>query len=123
MKHRLLYILALLFATMQTFAQSTTKYEYDKNHRLTKVTYSNGMTISYTYDELGNRLSKKVTSGFLKGDANGDGKVDAADVVEIVNSILDNPSTGFNQDAADVDGDGEITISDAVGVVNIILNK
>ena len=108
---------------MQTFAQSTTKYEYDKNHRLTKVTYSNGMTISYTYDELGNRLSKKVTSGFLKGDANGDGKVDAADVVEIVNSILDNPSTGFNQDAADVDGDGEITISDAVGVVNIILNK
>ena len=70
MKHRLLYILALLFATMQTFAQSTTKYEYDKNHRLTKVTYSNGMTISYTYDELGNRLSKKVTSGFLKGDAN-----------------------------------------------------
>ena len=123
MKHRLLYILALLFATMQTFAQSTTKYEYDKNHRLTKVTYSNGMTISYTYDELGNRLSKKVTSGFLKGDANGDGKVDAADVVEIVNSILDNPSTGFNQDAADANGDGNVDISDAVGVVNIILNK
>ena len=53
-------ITALLFATLQTFAQT---YEYDDNNRLTKVTYPNGATVSYTYDDLGNRLSKTVTGG------------------------------------------------------------
>ena len=57
------------------------------------------------------------------GDANGDGVVDIADGVEIVNYILSNPSADFNTAAADVDGDGQITIADAVGVMNIILNK
>jgi len=58
MKHRLLYTLALLFATMQTYAQT---YTYDSNNRLTKVVYDNGTTITYNYDALGNRTSKKVT--------------------------------------------------------------
>ena len=61
--------------------------------------------------------------GVASGDANGDGKVDAADVVEIVNFILNNPSAEFNQAAADVNRDSVVDISDAVGVVNIILNK
>ena len=61
MKNSRIYILlALLFATLQTFAQT---YEYDDNNRLTKVTYPNGATVSYTYDDLGNRLSKTVTGG------------------------------------------------------------
>ena len=55
---RILYILALLFATLQTFAQT---YTYDNLNRLTKVVYDNGVTVSYTYDALGNRTSKKVT--------------------------------------------------------------
>ena len=58
MKHRIIYILALLFATMQTFAQT---YTYDSNNRLTKVVYDNGTTITYTFDALGNRTGKKVT--------------------------------------------------------------
>ena len=57
------------------------------------------------------------------GDVNGDGMVDVADGVEIVNYILNNSSADFNTAAADVDGDGQITIADAVGVMNIILNK
>ena len=61
MKGKILYILALLFATLQTFAQ--TSYTYDDLNRLTSVTYSNGITVSYTYDALGNRTSKKVTGG------------------------------------------------------------
>ena len=60
MKQRLLYILALLFATMQTFAQT---YTYDKLNRLEKVVYENGVTVTYSYDALGNRTSKKVTGG------------------------------------------------------------
>ena len=57
------------------------------------------------------------------GDANGDGVVDIADGVEIVNYILNNPSADFNVVTADVNGDGEITIADAVGVMNIIMNE
>ena len=58
MKHRIIYTLALLFASLQTFAQT---YTYDSNNRLTKVVYDNGTTITYTFDALGNRTSKKVT--------------------------------------------------------------
>lgn len=67
-------------------------------------------------------VSFEVTD-FLLGDANGDGKVDITDAVEIVNYLLGNPSADFNQAAVDVNGDGEITIADAVGVVTIILNQ
>ena len=63
MKRRLLYTLALMFATMQAFAQGTTKYEYDELNRLTQVIYGNGVTVSYTYDALGNRLTKKTRGG------------------------------------------------------------
>lgn len=59
MKHRLLYIVILLFATLQTFAQVT--YTYDNLYRLTKVTYPNGTTITYSFDALGNRTRKTVT--------------------------------------------------------------
>ena len=125
MKRRLLYTLAILFVSLQTFAQSTTKYEYDSNNRLIQVTYSNGVTVSYTYDELGNRLSKKVTAGvdFIRGDANGDGTVDESDVVVIVNYIMKKPLETFNFNAADVNGDGVVDIADVVGIVNIIFDN
>lgn len=55
---KLLYILALLFATMQTFAQT---YTYDSDNRLKEVKYSNGVKVVYDYDAVGNRTSKKVT--------------------------------------------------------------
>lgn len=55
---RLLYSVALLFATMHISAQT---YTYDSNNRLKKVVYSNGTTVTYTFDALGNRISKKVT--------------------------------------------------------------
>ena len=58
MKHRIIYILALLFATMQTFAQT---YTYDDDNRLKEVKYNNGVKVVYDYDAVGNRTSKKVT--------------------------------------------------------------
>ncbi|MBQ8153843.1 MAG: leucine-rich repeat protein [Prevotella sp.] len=58
----------------------------------------------------------------IPGDANGDGKVNVTDVVEIVNDILGNPSAKFNKDAADVNGDGQVNVTDIVEVVNIILS-
>ena len=63
MKRKQLYTLALLFATLQIFAQT---YTYDNLNRLTKVVYNNGTTITYSFDALGNRLSKKVTGATLE---------------------------------------------------------
>lgn len=57
-KPRIIYTLALLFATTQTFAQT---YTYDSNNRLKKVVYNNGTTVTYTFDALGNRTGKRVT--------------------------------------------------------------
>ena len=58
MKYRIIFIAALLFVTLQTFAQSFT---YDANYRLKTVKYGNGITVTYNYDALGNRTSKTVT--------------------------------------------------------------
>jgi hypothetical protein len=57
------------------------------------------------------------------GDANGDGVVDVADVVAIVNYILEKPSDNFDFKAADVNGDGNVDVGDVVAVVNIILTS
>lgn len=56
---RLLLSVLMVFATL-TSLNAQTSYEYDNLYRLTKVTYSNGTSVSYTYDALGNRTSKKV---------------------------------------------------------------
>ena len=60
---------------------------------------------------------------FVKGDANGDGVVDVADVVAIVNYILNKPGENFNEKAADVNNDSVIDVADVVAVVNIILTS
>lgn len=58
------------------------------------------------------------------GDANGDGKVNIADVVEMLNEMDPNkqPSSKFKLKNADMDGDQKITQDDIDKVVNIILN-
>lgn len=42
-------------------AASDELFEYDNLGRLTKVTYSSGAAIEYSYDEVGNRTSKVVS--------------------------------------------------------------
>ena len=58
----------------------------------------------------------KVLAGgvYYLGDANGDGKVNTADIVEIMNSLLGKPSNMFNADLADINGDGLIDIADII---------
>ena len=57
----------------------------------------------------------------LKGDANGDNKVDAADIVEMVNETKGQPSVKFKKNNADIDGNGQITDADITEVAKIIL--
>ena len=58
----------------------------------------------------------------VDGDSNGDGNVNVADVVSLVNSILNSNGSTTGVECGDFDEDGAITVSDIVSVVNIILN-
>ena len=69
------------------------------------------------------KVSYQLTIRPQKGDANADGVVDVADVVGIVNKILDSPSEDFDASAADVNGDSVIDVADVVAAVNIILSN
>ena len=119
MKHRILYIMAFLFATLQTFAQT---YTYDSNNRLTKVVYDNGTTINYSYDALGNRISKTVTGSTagIMGDVDGDGHVTMADVYSIVDFIMGKKPNPFDENMADVNQDDKINVADVTKTIEII---
>ena len=68
-----------------------------------------------------------ITGVFFKGDANGDangdGVVNAADIVEMVNAMNGTPSTAFILANADMDGDGVITVADIDIVRRLIIGK
>ena len=59
------------------------------------------------------------TEPVLRGDANGDSKVNITDVVAVVNRIY-NSTFVLNEVNADANGDGKINITDVVAIVNII---
>lgn len=121
MKRRLIYTLAILFASLQAFAQGTVKYEYDANNRLTQVKYSNGIVVTYTYDALGNRLTKTATSSFIRGDVNGDGYVNAADIVDLVSYLNKMSPDRFDEKAADANCDGDVNGNDIDAIAEIIM--
>ncbi len=59
----------------------------------------------------------------LEGDANGDDKVDAADIVEMVNAKNGHQSNRFKLSNAELDGKDGITDADIEAVVKIIMSK
>ena len=61
-------------------------------------------------------------TGKPNGDANGDGKVNVSDIVEIMNYITGMGSDVFDKSAADVNGDGVVNIADILMMVNIIMS-
>lgn len=78
--------------------------------------YSSGQKDIYLYKEIEESIVE-----VLKGDVNGDGFVNVADVVAIINYILGTPPEIFHFDAADMDEDERINITDAVALVNYLL--
>jgi YD repeat-containing protein len=66
MKYKLIVFAFLLFMANKAFSQSTNTYEYDNLNRLTKVTYANGAVVQYTYDAVGNRLTKTVAGAYIQ---------------------------------------------------------
>lgn len=57
----------------------------------------------------------------LKGDVNGDSRVDIADVAAVISYILDPQTVPFDKEAADMDDNGSIDINDVKAIVAIIL--
>lgn len=87
------------------------------------------------YDSSGELLASKVSSvSFVyttgtnpelcpKGDANCDGRVNTADIVETINAVRGNPSMRFIEFNADANSDGKIDSKDIEAIKNIILTS
>lgn len=68
---------------------------------------------SFTYD-----------AGHIKGDANGDGKVNIDDVTAVLNHVVENKFlTGTNFQAADVVSDNKVNIDDVTKLLNFIVEN
>lgn len=88
-----------------------------------------GTTYCYYYKVLRTSLDENAPSKVVaatpraagKGDANGSGDVDVADIVAEVAYMTGGEPKPFIFDAADVNGDAEVDILDVVGTVNIIM--
>lgn len=61
--------------------------------------------------------------GKPNGDANGDGKVNMVDIVEMVNYINGNPSDRFLKKSADMNNDGVIDNQDIQAIVDLIMSS
>ena len=68
-------------------------------------------------------LSKITVADYTKGDVDGDGVVDLADAVLVINHYVGKPVNKFVTKAADVDGDGVVDLADAVRIINFYVGK
>ncbi len=59
----------------------------------------------------------------LMGDLNDDGYITAADVVTMLNAILNLPNETYYPGRADIDSDGEVSIGDVVMLCNLIMEQ
>lgn len=82
---------------------------------------------SYTFAMPASKV--KVTATFvfapvIRGDVNGDGEVDVADVAMLIKVALGQPVEGFIAAAADLDDDpSAIDVGDVSVLINIVLGK
>lgn len=88
------------------------------------VTVSGAEAQNYEISYVKGKLTIQAPD-LLPGDANGDGKVDAADIADIVNYMMGKPtSTGkFSENAADVNDDNVVNVADIVKIANIIMGQ
>lgn len=73
--------------------------------------------------EFPNTTSVVDTKTLIKGDANVDGVVNEADIVEIVNYMIGKQSGIFNYDAADANNDYEVNVADIILIAKTLLEQ
>ena len=64
------------------------------------------------------RQTENGTEGFLPGDVNGDGKVDDADAMKLMEKIA--AEEAMDPLVDDIDGDGALTNADVYALLNLI---
>ena len=105
-------ILVLLFVSQPSFA---TSYHYDSLHRLSKVTYNDGMVIAYDYDASGNRSQRIIT---VLADFDFDRTVNLTDFARFTSRWLEtNCAYPDHCDGTDFDWSTEVDIEDLLTFV------
>jgi hypothetical protein len=102
-----------------TITDSNTHYTFENG----KLIQHFDRHIDYTCESVTVIYTKAEFDTYLAGDANGDGKVDVADIVEIVNYLQEQKSERFNEKNADADNNSEVNIEDINAIVKIILEE
>lgn len=69
-----------------------------------------------------NQFKTILEEGELSGDVNGNGTVDADDMLCVSNYILGKNPSPFNESAADLTGNGVVDIEDVTSLVDVILS-
>ncbi len=75
------------------------------------TTISGKSSMSNTAETVGN--ARLAATASLVGDVNGDGKVNAIDVVDIVKYVKGSPRSAFVASKADINEDGVVDLNDA----------
>ena len=86
MKQDILWFVAIFTCLFGQVAQGGTQYNYDTQHRLSKVIYDDGTRIAYNYDASGNR-SQRVISAISDFDI--DGEIDIVDLATLAQQWLE----------------------------------
>lgn len=60
-------------------------------------------------------------AAYIKGDANGDGRVSVADMAIIASHIMGDNPANFNEKQADVNGDGRVSVADISALATLIM--
>lgn len=82
---------------------------------------------AYGYSFLGNEVAVYIKQDGLDdvtpGDVNGDGDINAKDIMAIMRSILGRAPAGFIEAAADFNNDGDVNAKDIMAIMRHILNN
>ena len=85
-------------------------------------------SMSFTIDSMDENVTiaveyEPIPPNPSKGDLNGDGNIDSADIEEIKNYIMGNPSSYFSVVDADINKDGVVNVADIVFITNKCMNN
>lgn len=100
-------------------ASDGTEYR-DTELRVTDIVLSNAKGKNYASEV---NVSIQATFDTVLGDVNGDGLVNIADAIGLVNYILGKSAFEVEELAADANEDGILNITDAIAIVNLILTQ
>ena len=110
-------------STSSTYTQGTVATSEELADGTTTANLQNGRSeVIWVQDPLTNQPMLKVfmTNG-IKGDVNGDGIVDVADIASVIDCMSGNGRV--SKERADVNGDGTVDVADIAAIIDIMAGK